>query len=316
MTTHTIGIIMNGVTGRMGLNQHLRRSIHAIMQQGGVKIERQRDHRAAPAAGGPESPPSWRPSPRSSAACRGPPISTAALADPGLLHLFRRADHRPARAGRPQGHRRRQARLLRKAGCGQPGDGAAISTAWRETAGIKHGVVQDKLWLPGLLKLQTPVATWASSGAFSRVRGEFGYWVFEGDTVPAQRPSWNYRKEDGGGIILDMLCHWRYVLDNLFGAVKAVSCLGATHVPTPLERSRQALRVHGRRFGLRHLRAGRRHRRPLQFVVVRARAPRRPADPSGGWHQRLGRRRPARLLDSALWRDAAAGVESRISKAR
>ena len=64
------------------------------------------------------------------------------------------------------------------------------------------------------------------------MRGEFGYWVFEGDTVPTQRPSWNYRKEDGGGIILDMLCHWRYVLDNLFGAVKAVSCLGATHIPT------------------------------------------------------------------------------------
>ena len=70
------------------------------------------------------------------------------------------------------------------------------------------------------------------------MRGEFGYWVFEGDTVPAQRPSWNYRKEDGGGIIIDMLCHWRYVLDNLFGNVKAVSCLGATHIPAALGRSR------------------------------------------------------------------------------
>ena len=63
------------------------------------------------------------------------------------------------------------------------------------------------------------------------MRGEFGYWVFEGDVVPPQRPSWNYRKEDGGGIILDMLCHWRYVLDEIFGSVKAVSCLGATHIP-------------------------------------------------------------------------------------
>ena len=63
------------------------------------------------------------------------------------------------------------------------------------------------------------------------MRGEFGYWVFEGDTIPAQRPSWNYRKEDDGGIIVDMLCHWRYVLDNVFGKVKAVSCLGATHIP-------------------------------------------------------------------------------------
>ena len=66
----------------------------------------------------------------------------------------------------------------------------------------------------------------------SAVRGEFGYWVFEGDTIPTQRPSWNYRKEDGGGLMIDMLCHWRYVIDNLFGNVKAISCLGATHIPT------------------------------------------------------------------------------------
>jgi predicted dehydrogenase len=97
-------------------------------------------------------------------------------------------------------------------------------------SGLKHGVVQDKLFLPGLRKL----ALLRDSGFFGKilsVRGEFGYWVFEGDWgVPAQRPSWNYRKGDGGGIILDMLCHWRYVLDNLFGEVKAVSCLGATHI--------------------------------------------------------------------------------------
>jgi predicted dehydrogenase len=97
-------------------------------------------------------------------------------------------------------------------------------------AGVKHGVVQDKLWLPGLLKLQT-LRDLRFFGRILSVRGEFGYWVFEGDVIPAQRPSWNYRKEDGGGIILDMLCHWRYVLDNLFGNVKSVSCLGATHIP-------------------------------------------------------------------------------------
>ena len=86
--------------------------------------------------------------------------------------------------------------------------------------GIKNGVVQDKLFLPGLQKMKSL----RDSGFFGRmlsVRGEFGYWVFEGDWQPAQRPSWNYRDEDGGGIILDMVCHWRYVLDNLFGEVKA-----------------------------------------------------------------------------------------------
>jgi predicted dehydrogenase len=96
-------------------------------------------------------------------------------------------------------------------------------------AGVKNGVVQDKLWLPGLLKLKT-LRELGFFGEIFAVRGEFGYWVFEGEPVPAQRPSWNYRKEDGGGMILDMLCHWRYVLDNLFGAVEAVSCLGATHI--------------------------------------------------------------------------------------
>jgi predicted dehydrogenase len=96
-------------------------------------------------------------------------------------------------------------------------------------AGVKHGVVQDKLWLPGLLKIQQLIEE-GFFGQILSVRGEFGYWVFEGHTVPANRPSWNYRKEDDGGIIIDMLSHWRYVLDNIFGKVKSVSCLGATHI--------------------------------------------------------------------------------------
>jgi predicted dehydrogenase len=100
--------------------------------------------------------------------------------------------------------------------------------------GVKHGVVQDKLFLPGIMKLKRLIA----SGFFGRilsVRGEFGYWVFEGDLQPGQRPSWNYRAEDGGGITVDMLCHWRYVLDNLFGEVKAVSCLGSTLIPSRVD---------------------------------------------------------------------------------
>src|SRR3546814_411809 len=98
-----------------------------------------------------------------------------------------------------------------------------------KAAGVKNGVVQDKLWLPGIRKIKRLIET-GFFGEILSIRGEFGYWVFEGDTIPAQRPSWNYRKEDDGGIIVDMLCHWRYVLDNVFGHVKAVSCLGATHI--------------------------------------------------------------------------------------
>jgi predicted dehydrogenase len=110
-----------------------------------------------------------------------------------------------------------------------------------DDAGIKHGVVQDKLWLPGLMKLQRLIG----EGFFGRilsVRGEFGYWVFEGHTVKSQRPSWNYRKEEDGGIIMDMLCHWRYVLDNLFGGVKGLFCLGATHIPERIDENNSAYR--------------------------------------------------------------------------
>jgi predicted dehydrogenase len=98
------------------------------------------------------------------------------------------------------------------------------------TAGVRHGIVQDKLFLPGLLKLKQVIQS-GFLGRILSVRGEFGYWVFEGDVQPAQRPSWNYRKADGGGIILDMFPHWQYLLENIFGPVTALSCLAATHIP-------------------------------------------------------------------------------------
>jgi predicted dehydrogenase len=94
----------------------------------------------------------------------------------------------------------------------------------------KNGVVQDKLFLPGLRKLKQVIES-GFLGRILSVRREFGYWVFEGTAPLPQRPSWNYRKEDGGGIILDMFPHWQYVLENLFGSIRALSCLGTTHIP-------------------------------------------------------------------------------------
>ncbi len=227
-TVHTVGIVMNGVTGRMGLNQHLRRSIHAIRQQGGVKLSDSETILPNPLLVG-RSPAKLE---AISAECGGLPWTTdlaAALADPAYTVYFdAQTTERRAEA----------VKAAIAAGkhiyCEKP-----VATSLAEAldlyrtarkAGVKHGVVQDKLWLPGLMKLQTLIKL----GFFGRilsVRGEFGYWVFEGGAVPAQRPSWTYRKEDGGGIIIDMLCHWRYVLDNIFGEVQSVSCLGATHVP-------------------------------------------------------------------------------------
>ncbi|HEY7115793.1 MAG TPA: Gfo/Idh/MocA family oxidoreductase, partial [Tepidisphaeraceae bacterium] len=228
------GVIINGVTGRMGLNQHLRRSLYAIMQQGGLRLSDSESILPRPLLVGRNA----AKLEVISAECGGLPWTTdlaAALANPDYSVYFdaqttdRRADavRRAIAAGKHIYCEKPIADNLE----------TALDLYRRaRAAGVKHGVVQDKLWLPGLLKLQTLKAL-GFFGKIISVRGEFGYWVFEGDTVPAQRPSWNYRKEDGGGIIIDMLCHWRYVLDNLFGNVKAVSCLGATHIPRRIDES-------------------------------------------------------------------------------
>lgn len=228
-TIHQVGIIMNGVTGRMGLNQHLRRSIHAIRQQGGIALSDREAIMPMPLLVG-RSPSKLE---AISQECGGLPWTTdldQALGDDNYSIYFdsQTTDRRAPAV-------REAVAAGKHIYCEKP-VADTVETAMElyhlaRAAGVKHGVVQDKLWLPGLLKLQT-LKDLGFFGRILSVRGEFGYWVFEGDTVPAQRPSWNYRKEDGGGIILDMLCHWRYVLDNLFGEVKAVSCLGATHVPS------------------------------------------------------------------------------------
>jgi predicted dehydrogenase len=232
MAQKRIGIIMHGVTGRMGMNQHLIRSILEIRKQGGVALKDGTRLMPDPILIG-RNPGKVKELANKHGVERWSADLDEALKNKDDTVFFDAASTQL----RPK--------LLKqaiKAGkhvyCEKP-----VSTTLAEAidlykaakkAKIKHGVVQDKLWLPGMLKL----AQLRDEGFFGKilsVRGEFGYWVFEGDQASgqpaAQRPSWNYRKQDGGGIILDMLCHWRYVLDNLFGEVKAVSCLGATHIP-------------------------------------------------------------------------------------
>ena len=227
-TVHSVGIIMNGVTGRMGLNQHLRRSIHALIQQGGLRLNDAETILPRPLLVG------RNPSKLEAISNEfgGLPWTTdlaKALADPDYsIYFDAQTTDRRAEAVRQAIARGKHVYCEKPvAGCLET---ALDLYRHARRAGVKHGVVQDKLWLPGLLKLQT-LKELGFFGRIISVRGEFGYWVFEGEPVPAQRPSWNYRKEDGGGIILDMLCHWRYVIDNLFGKVKAVSCVGATHIP-------------------------------------------------------------------------------------
>jgi predicted dehydrogenase len=227
MKQHNIGIIMNGVTGRMGTNQHLLRSIAEIIKQGGVKCGQGETIMPDPILVG-------RDEAKLKKLCALSGISKMStnldevLKDKGYSIYF---------DAQTTGIRADSVKKAISEGkhvyCEKP---VAINTQIAlelyqlcRDAGLKHGVVQDKLWLPGMIKLKRLIEM-GFFGKILSVRGEFGYWVFEGETIAAQRPSWNYRKEDDGGIILDMLCHWRYVLDNVFGKVKAVSCLGATHI--------------------------------------------------------------------------------------
>jgi predicted dehydrogenase len=223
-----VGIIMNGVTGRMGKNQHLIRSIVAIREQGGVPIGDGEVIWPEPLLVG-----------RSEAKLaalaaevgleRWSTDLDAALADPQYEIYFdaQLTSARPAAV-------EKAIAAGKHVYCEKPvtpdvETALALGRAARD-AGVKAGVVQDKLFLPGLLKLQRLVR----SGFFGRIvaaRGEFGYWVYPGPEPEPQRPSWNYRREDGGGIISDMFAHWRYVLDNVFGPVRSVLATGAIHIP-------------------------------------------------------------------------------------
>ena len=227
MAIQQLGIIMHGVTGRMGMNQHLIRSIVAIRKQGGVLLSNGDRVMPDPILIG-------RSAEKIEALAKawgierwGTDLDEALknkddsiFFDAGTTQMRPTLLAKAIRAGKHVYCEKPIATNLNE---------AVEIARLAEKSGLKHGAVQDKLFLPGLRKLDML----RRAGFFGRmlsVRLEFGYWVFEGDLQPIQRPSWNYRKEDGGGMILDMMCHWRYVLDNLFGKVKSISCMGATHI--------------------------------------------------------------------------------------
>ena len=240
MNIKPIGIILNGVTGRMGTNQHLLRSMVAIRDQGGLKIGPDEYLMPDPILVG-------RNATKLKLLCDRSGFSKMTT---NLDEALQDSHNQIYFDAQVTGRRHECVKKAIAAGkhiyCEKP---TAVNSQQAlelyhlaEKAGVKHGVVQDKLWLPGMLKIKRL----KESGFFGdilSVRGEFGYWVYEGHSIPAQRPSWNYRKEDDGGIIIDMLCHWRYVLDNLFGKIKAVSCLGATHIPERIDENGQAYRA-------------------------------------------------------------------------
>jgi len=227
MKEHRVGIIMNGVTGRMGTNQHLIRSICAIRDEGGIQVSPQETIMPDPILVG-----------RNEGKLRKLAAQTGIEAfSTNLDQCLANPEYQVYFDASTTNLRAEGVRKAIAAGkaiyCEKP-TAADLDTAvalYNEAtaAGLKNGVVQDKLWLPGLMKLKDLI----SSGFFGEilsVRGEFGYWVYEGENEPLQRPSWNYRKNEGGGMIIDMLCHWRYMIDNIFGNVKSISNIGATHI--------------------------------------------------------------------------------------
>jgi len=237
MSEKRIGVIINGVTGRMGTNQHLVRSLLAIRDQGGLRCRDGSVVIPEPVLVGRDEGKL-----RALAAAHSVERYTTDL-DAAL------SDHRNEIYFDSQLTSLRPAAILKAIAAGKAiytekpiatslDEALALHRA-AKAAGVKNGAVQDKLWLPGLRKLKYLIDT----GFFGRilsVRGEFGYWVFDGFAQAAQRPSWNYRAEEGGGIILDMFCHWDYVISNLFGEIRSVSALGATHIPKRVDEGGKA----------------------------------------------------------------------------
>ena len=228
MARKVITVALNGVTGRMGYRQHLVRSLLAIREQGGIQLEDGSCLYPEPILVG-RTAERLRAIAERHGLDRWTTSVDEVLSDPSVDVYFdtqvtsaREVALRNAiEAGKHVYTEKPVAGTL---------DGALRLARAAKAAGITHGVVHDKLFLPGIVKLNRLLG----SGFFGRVlsvRLEFGYWVFEGDEIPAQRPSWNYRAEAGVGIVLDMFPHWQYLLTDLFGPISAVYARTATHIP-------------------------------------------------------------------------------------
>jgi predicted dehydrogenase len=221
MAIQTIRIAMEGVTGRLGTNQHLVRSLLAIRLEGGLVLQNADRLMPEPVLLG-RSPEKLAALAAAHGGLKWSADAAATLADNTINVYFDVA----ATGGRLERALRAIAAgkhiYLEKPVANSSAEAMAIVRAAKQR-GVKAAAVQDKVYLPGFHKLKKV----RDSGFFGRIlsaRLESGWWVFDGELYPAQRSSWNYRKADGGGLVLDMYPHWRYLTSSLMGPIKAVSC--------------------------------------------------------------------------------------------
>ncbi|HBN79468.1 MAG TPA: oxidoreductase [Planctomycetaceae bacterium] len=237
-----IRIAMHGVTGRMGTNQHLIRSILPIIKQGGVKLSTGQWQQIEPILVGRDAAKLKHLAETVSMQEIGRAIEfttnlESILLDESVEIVFDAASTnlRPEilRAAMERG---------KAVYCEKPiainANEASELVALAEKTGVKNGVVQDKLWLPGIRKLRM-LRDQGFFGKILGVRAEFGYWVFSGhdQDQPPQRPSWNYRSEDGGGMMIDMFCHWEYLINDLFGPIERVLAHKTTDIAERIDES-------------------------------------------------------------------------------
>ena len=232
-----IGIIMNGVTGRMGYRQHLVRSILALRDEGGVLLPDGRRVQVDPILVGRNESKLAEIAQRHGLDKYTTDLD-AALADSDYGIYFD-AQLTSVREGALRKAIAAGKHIYTEKPTAENSEVALELARLAAEAGVKNGVVHDKLYLPGLQKLERLIRG-GFFGEILSVRGEFGYWVFEGDWQPAQRPSWNYRSQDGGGIVMDMFAHWNYVLENLFGKVTSVYARAVTHIPERVDEQGEA----------------------------------------------------------------------------
>ncbi|MGC5015618.1 Gfo/Idh/MocA family protein [Streptosporangium sp. DT93] len=240
MSPQSIGVVMNGVTGRMGYRQHLVRSVLAINEQGGVPLSDGGRVLLRPVLVGRNAEKLERLSKDHDIAEWTTDLDAALADDSNLIYFDAQVTQARVKAVLAAIEAGKHV-YAEKPTAETSEDALALAEA-ATARGVKNGVVQDKLFLPGLLKLRRLI----DGGFFGRilsVRGEFGYWVFEGDWQSAQRPSWNYRAADGGGIVLDMFPHWAYVLENLFGRITSVYAQASTHIPERVDEDGETYRA-------------------------------------------------------------------------